>query len=254
MAAPVSGSVVGPGGNAVGVAESTTGAVGPAGTGLHGGAARQAAYRYVPNAITVGRLFLAGLFFVLLNIHVGPHYFAAEMWVSFTVWLVAVFSDAVDGYLARAWHVESSFGRVVDPFVDKIMVAGAFVFFCSPAFLSAAVYGRFHAADIQQVTGVAPWMAVVIIAREFLVTGIRGLAESRGIDFRAAWSGKIKMIVQSTTVAIITGELALQAQHGFTRWLFLLTPLREFAIYLTVIITIFSALGYVMKAWRTIDA
>lgn len=252
MAAPASGSVIES--KAGGVAG---GAAAPAATGdgtVRGGAARRAAYRYVPNAITVGRLFLAVLFFVLLNLHAGPRYFAAEMWVSFTVWLVAVFSDAVDGYLARAWHVESAFGRVVDPFVDKIMVAGAFVFFCSPAFLSPLVHGRFHAADIQQVTGVAPWMAVVIIAREFLVTGIRGLAESRGIDFRAAWSGKIKMIVQSTTVAIITGELALQAQHGYTRWLFLLTPLRELAIYLTVIITIFSALGYIMKAWRTIDA
>ena len=94
----------------------------------------------------------------------------------------------------------------------------------------------------------------LLIAREFLVTGIRGLAESKGIDFRAMWTGKVKMMVQCAAVVGVLVYLALvyeiqnQAVLEFFRWA------RDIAIWATLIITIISAWQYISKAWRIIDA
>src|ERR1035437_2049774 len=107
------------------------------------------------------------------------------MQIAFVVFLVAVLTDILDGYLARKWKVESAFGRVVDPFVDKILVCGAFVFFSSTHFLDPTELRKFAELGphpfpgAMSITGVAPWMTVAIIAREFFVTSIRGLAESK---------------------------------------------------------------------------
>jgi CDP-diacylglycerol--glycerol-3-phosphate 3-phosphatidyltransferase len=196
-------------------------------------------YRQVPNLITLGRLALTVVFFLLLNVH-DADTFSRQMWIAFGVFLVAVFTDMLDGYLARAWKVESSFGRVVDPFVDKILICGAFIFFSSDDFIKGAGLREF--AD--HATGVHPWMAVVLIGREFLITSLRGLAESRGIDFRADWAGKIKMIVQSVAVGSVIVDLAVVGQIPWVRMV------RDVMIWTTVIVTVLSATTYVMRARR----
>src|ERR1035437_291116 len=155
------------------------------------------------------------------------------MQIAFMVFLVAVLTDILDGYLARKWKVESAFGRVVDPFVDKILICGAFIFFSSDDFINVAE--QLFSQDIikaGRITGVHPWMAVVIIAREFLVTSIRGLAESRGIDFRSDWAGKIKMFVQSIAVAAVILDLAVISK---VPWIHVL---RDVAIWTTVVVTV----------------
>ena len=157
-------------------------------------------YRHIPNLITLARLALTVVFFFLLNIHeaspgqLPSEAFTRQMWIAFTCFVVAALTDIVDGYLARRWKVESAFGRVVDPFVDKILICGAFIFFSSDDFINVVQLKDPH------LTGIHPWMAVVLIAREFLITSIRGLAESQGINFRADWAGKIKMFTQSFAI------------------------------------------------------
>src|SRR5271170_5545874 len=178
---------------------------------------------------------------MLLNVHdpdAGGD-FHRQMWIAFACFLIAAITDAVDGYLARAWKVESSFGRVVDPFVDKILICGAFIFFASNEFLNPDVKSFGNNA-----TGVHPWMAVVLIGREFLITSIRGLAESKGIDFRADWAGKIKMIVQSVAVGAVLVDLALA---GNVEWVRLT---RDIAIWTTIVVTVLSATTYVLRARR----
>jgi len=199
-------------------------------------------YRHIPNLITVSRLALTVVFFMLLNVHdpdAGGD-FHRQMWIAFACFLIAAITDAVDGYLARKWKVESAFGRVVDPFVDKILICGAFIFFSSNDFINATNVRDPHA------TGVHPWMAVVLIAREFLITSIRGLAESRGIDFRADWAGKIKMIVQSVAVGAVLVDLALA---GNVEWVRLT---RDIAIWTTIVVTVLSATTYVLRARRVL--
>ena len=203
-------------------------------------------YRQIPNIITLARLALTVVFFLLLNVH-EPATFTRQMWIAFIVFLVAVFTDILDGYLARKWKVESAFGRVVDPFVDKLLICGAFIFFSSDAFINVAQQlFPLNITNTGRITGVHPWMAVVIIAREFLITSIRGLAESRGIDFRADWAGKIKMFIQSFAVAAVILDLALVSQVVWVH------QVRDIAIWTTVVVTVLSATTYVVRARRVL--
>lgn len=206
-------------------------------------------YRHVPNLITVSRLVITALFFIAINVRVDVRHFTFLMAICFGLFLLATASDVLDGYLARSWKVESAFGRVVDPFADKILICGAFVFFCSPVVPPEVASACAHPV-LYSPTGIAPWMAVVLIAREFLVTGIRGLAESRGIDFRAKWMGKLKMFIQSIAVGgVVVCFMAATALHG-SRVLYGLLVTRDAAIWLTVLITVISAWQYIVSGWR----
>lgn len=190
--------------------------------------------RHLPNALTVGRLVLAAAFFVILSL---------EMIVTRPGWLIAaavIFSvaaitDMLDGMLARRWGVVSRFGRIADPFADKVLVLGAFV-------MLASQFGDFGCAVRTGVAHVEPWMAVVILARELLVTSLRGMAEGAGVDFSALQAGKIKMIVQSAAVPAI---LLIYAQVIPLEWVWV-----EYIAWATTIITVLSAWPYIAKAAR----
>jgi phosphatidylglycerophosphate synthase len=208
-------------------------------------------YRHVPNLITILRLILTVVFFFILNINDDTN-FQRQMVVGFGVFLVATLTDILDGHLARKWQVESAFGRIVDPFVDKILICGAFIFFSSNHFIDAAVRSRFTefaqalppAGAVPSLTGVVPWMVVVLVAREFLITSIRGLAEAQGVKFGADWAGKVKMVTQSVAAGAVLVDLALLNKVGWVH------GIRDGAIWVTVVVTILSATTYVMRAWK----
>jgi len=207
--------------------------------------------RHVPNLITILRLILTVIFFVILNYDSSDKptlaevesSFKLQMWLGFVVFIVATLTDILDGYLARKWKVESAFGRIVDPFVDKILICGAFIFFSSNHFLAAPVKLAFFPKD-QYVTGVAPWMVVVLIGREFLITSIRGLAEAQGINFKADWAGKVKMFTQSFAAGAVLVNLATVDRY---QWIHVT---RDVAILTTVVVTVLSSITYIYRAWQ----
>src|SRR5271154_746743 len=87
-------------------------------------------FRHIPNALTAGRLVLAAVFFGLLGFYQYQGRGAAGLLnIGFGIYVIALVTDFLDGYLARKWKVEGAFGRVVDPFVDKVLVLGSFIFF-----------------------------------------------------------------------------------------------------------------------------
>lgn len=151
----------------------------------------------LPNILTVTRLVLAGALIVLLSLWRYPKLDGAfTPPTTVMLWSAGLFSlgaltDLLDGLLARRWGVISKFGRIMDPFADKLLVVGAFGLMAGPAFDCALPSGK-----SLQVSGVLPWMAIVILSRELLVTTIRTVLEARGIDFSASLSGKAKMVVQ----------------------------------------------------------
>ncbi|MHC4590858.1 MAG: CDP-alcohol phosphatidyltransferase family protein, partial [Planctomycetota bacterium] len=121
------------------------------------------------------------------------------VWAHIAVWLfiLAAITDSLDGYLARKWDVTSTFGRIMDPFCDKVLILGGFIYMAGPRFL---VPEWVEAGDFwTMATGVYPWMVAVMLARELLVTGFRGEAEAMGVSFGSNWWGKWKMILQSIT-------------------------------------------------------
>lgn len=184
----------------------------------------------IANRITMARL-VVGLvaLLVLSTVESGawPAAPAVGFWLSFVLFLVATISDAVDGYLARSRGIVTVFGRIADPFVDKVVVAGALVLLTViPA--SRAL--------------LAPWMVVVIVSREFLVTGIRGWMESEGINFQAEKPGKIKMALQ---VVAIAGLLLMLASGERAAWF--VWTIRG-VIWATLALTLYSGWFYVRKA------
>jgi CDP-diacylglycerol--glycerol-3-phosphate 3-phosphatidyltransferase len=210
--------------------------------GLKDSAAHQSIWN-LPNQLTVARLVLSVIFFILLGIetHVSfyPGKISVILNVSILVFLLAVVTDFLDGYLARKWGLVSTFGRIADPFADKIVVCGGFV-------MLIGVSPRL----------VEPWFPVVIIFREFLVSGLRSFLESRGVAFGAAPIGKLKMLVQSIAIPMV---LLYQANFssipagargsGVASVVFWLTVT---LLILTLLTTITSSFEYVQRAIKLI--
>ncbi len=138
----------------------------------------------VPNVISLARLVLAIILFAVIEDVGGELPLAALM-----LFVVAAATDWVDGWYARRFGQVSRLGRIFDPLVDKVIVCGTFV-------LLADRTG----------SALLPWMAVVIVVRELVVTAIRAEMERAGRDFSAGWSGKLKMVFQCVAIALELGS------------------------------------------------
>ena len=200
-------------------------------------------FRHVPNALTAGRLVLAAVFFAILAYYQhGGRGDPSRLNVAFILYLIALFTDFLDGYLARKWKVEGAFGRVVDPFVDKVLVLGTFIFFAGTNF----VIQEEHTHVVRTITGIATWMVVLILARELLVTSLRGIGESGGVNFGAAFSGKIKMVLQSVTILVILLYVNYFERRSDASRIYAL-HIRDLCIWLTIAVTLLSGIGYVRR-------
>jgi CDP-diacylglycerol---glycerol-3-phosphate 3-phosphatidyltransferase len=203
-------------------------------------------YRQLPNQLTMLRLLLAAVFFVLLNCYrYGAQGPAWLLPVAIVVFILAAITDSLDGYLARRWHVESKFGRIMDPFCDKVLVIGAFVYLAGPRFV---IPGAVEVGDIDffsMVSGVYPWMVAVILARELLVTAIRGEMEGEGVRFGANVFGKLKMILQSVVIPVVLAIVFIDPRREGWQWL---GWVRDVLVYLTVVVTVLSGIPYITGA------
>lgn len=188
-------------------------------------------FAHWPNRITMLRFVGSLVLFAVLSVFGEDPPAVLEPWIVAAFWLFIVIAatDFLDGWLARRGNTITSFGRIADPFVDKVLIIGAMVYLAVLPWSQ-----RWFPA----------WIVVAVVAREFLVTGIRGYVESLGLAFPADWFGKIKMIVQCIAVGIVLGLYAF-------RWP---APLRTFLEYAghffvwgTLLTTVGSGLSYVLK-------
>ena len=199
----------------------------------------------VPNLLTCLRFVLAAAFVALLSFYWHGHSPGYVPLLCAVLFTVAAATDALDGYLARRWNCVSVFGRVMDPFADKVLVLGAFILLAGPGF----AWTTPERAPVQ-VSGVAPWMAIVILSRELLITSLRGMVESRGVSFAATWSGKLKMIAQSVAAPAI---LALVWLHTRDAEAFSWAVGANAALaWAATIITAWSAIPYITRAVRAL--
>ena len=147
----------------------------------------------LPNRITLSRILLIFVFVALANIRsdsvgffiptVSPESAQVCHIIAYIVAILAAFTDMLDGYLARRFHLESDFGRLVDPLADKIFVVGTFVMM----------------AEYKLMPG---WIIIVVLTREFMVTGLRMLATHKGVVISADKWGKLKTILQMISLLI----------------------------------------------------
>jgi CDP-diacylglycerol--glycerol-3-phosphate 3-phosphatidyltransferase len=144
---------------------------------------------------------------------------------AFCVFVLAMLTDIADGYAARRWGLETDLGRIADPFADKIMILGSFVLL-----MPLTVY-------------LSGWIVVLILARELLVSTIRGFTESRGIPFPASFWGKAK--VWSQSIAIGAGILYVgHPGSAFLRYAFVVL------LWIAIAATVISGVVYLHRTWK----
>ena len=193
----------------------------------------------LPNKITVGRFALALAYLAYFVLADLEH--AVDWWKPFLAgWVfgLAVVGDAFDGYYARKLGLQTDFGRIADPVVDKVIVSGGLVLLASCSWARAFL---------------PPWMVVVVIAREFMVNGLRGFIEARGVAFPARWDGKLKMILQCIAIPCVLLWRSLDlAAPGATTWLWLADWTTLSVVWLMFVVTMFSGARYVAAAARVL--
>ncbi|MEE2908479.1 MAG: CDP-alcohol phosphatidyltransferase family protein [Planctomycetota bacterium] len=155
----------------------------------------------IPNLLTMLRAAMAVGFFVILEFYRFPDTGVVIANIAVLLFILAAATDVLDGHLARKWKVTSSFGRIMDPLCDKLLILGAFVYLAGPRF--AIPDHEATPAPFEMATGVYTWMVVVIFARELFVTTVRAVAEGSGVAFGAKQLGKVKMVFQSIAVPVI---------------------------------------------------
>src|SRR5580693_1145742 len=177
----------------------------------------------VPNAITFSRLLLSFVLFALIQSG------RAWLWAA-GLFVFAVATDVLDGYIARRYQLITQLGRILDPFVDKFITSGTFLFLLP-----------------RPESGITPWMVVIVLGREMLVTSLRGFLEKQGADFSASASGKLKMFLQC--VAATASLLSLDST--FANWTISgvsFPVIRDTLLWLMVAVTVWSGVDYVRRA------
>jgi len=183
----------------------------------------------LPNQITIFRLLGAAVTFVFIDLH--------WYWAAFVLFVVATASDWLDGYLARKYGLVTTLGRILDPFVDKVIICGTFIYLVAIPDMTKVPWG------------LRTWMVVVILARELLVTALRSFFEERGSDFSANMSGKLKMVLQCLAAGTGLFYLAhvIAPNQPPADWLWWVLVLSTWS---AVLLTIYSGLVYIWAAMR----
>ncbi len=179
----------------------------------------------VPNLLSAARIPLAIVLFVCV-VHLA--------WLAgLVVFLAATATDWLDGWWARKYGPLTLVGRNLDPIADKVLVCGAFIYLIPvPA------------------AGIDPWMVTVVVIRELVVTGIRGIVEATGKKFGADWFGKLKMGLQC---AVLIGVFLIQwlrTMQGAEPICTILAPIQQVLLGLMLLATLGSGLHYLVKASR----
>ncbi len=154
----------------------------------------------LPNVLTVLRLLLVPLFMVLMTNPTEQMVYAATV-----VFILAAVTDYIDGWLARRMNAVTDLGKLLDPLADKILVMTALVMLVA------------QRSDIDGLPWVPAWMVVLVLAREIWVTGVRGVAASKGVVLAASHSGKVKSGLQMVAVVFLLLHEAYAFDIGQTR-------------------------------------
>jgi len=190
----------------------------------------------LPNSITLTRIASVPLLIWALSasfpVH-GPHG-EQELFAS-GLFILAAITDGLDGYLARKRGQITTLGILLDPLADKLMVSAAYI-------VLVAYNPRI----------VPPWIALLVIGREFLVSGLRSIASSEGFTIEASELGKLKTVIQIVSV------VAAILNHRWDYWDFWGFPvgvhlIAVTAIYWMTIVSIISAVDYFVGFWKKID-
>jgi len=170
----------------------------------------------LPNQLTVARIILSPVFMMLLltdNLY--------SRWAALGVFIIASLTDLYDGYLARKTGIITSFGKFMDPLADKLLVSMALI--------------SFLAIHLPYIAG---WMVVIIVAREFLITGLRTVAAYRGMVIPSSGPAKLKTVLQMLLIILTLLHMLLQMTHEEFGTPLLLIGERQFEPFLFLLLAV----------------
>lgn len=170
----------------------------------------------LPNKLTILRVILIPFFLVALMW--DGQQFPAGKWVALAIFIIASLTDMLDGYLARKNNLVTNFGKFMDPLADKLLVSAALIAFIEMERMPA-------------------WVVIIIISREFIISGFRLIASDNGVVIAASYWGKIKTAWTLATIWLLIADLGGSVVY----------IIEQIAIYVSVILTVVSLVDYLIK-------
>jgi len=190
----------------------------------------------LPNSITLSRICSIPLLIWILSSNQFPSTNGEKELLASALFILASMTDGIDGYLARKRGQITTMGILLDPLADKLLIAAAFV-----------TLVQFNSSLVPA------WIAVVIIGREFLVSGLRSIAASEGFTIEASDLGKFKMLVQIISVVAVILDHRWQEWPVYGPYFFPVHWIARIAIWFMVLLSLVSAGDYFVAFWSKID-
>ncbi len=166
----------------------------------------------LPNKLTMFRVILIPFFIVFLLASLTPY----DKWIALAIFIIAILTDLLDGKIARKYNLVTNFGKFMDPLADKLLVCSALI--C-----------------LIELDKIPSWMVIVIIAREFIISGFRLVASDNGVVIAASYWGKFKTTFQMVAVCLLIADIAA------------LTVVTQIILWIAVVLTVVSLTDYLIK-------
>lgn len=168
-----------------------------------------------PNKLTIARVIMIPFFVAFLMYDIAG---SAGKWVALAIFIIASLTDTLDGYLARKYHLVTNFGKFMDPLADKLLVCSALICFTATGQLAA-------------------WITIIIIAREFIISGFRLIAADNGVVIAASYWGKFKTVSQMILIILMIMDIQNSAFQ----------MLIQVVLAIAVVLTVVSLIDYIIK-------
>lgn len=166
----------------------------------------------LPNKLTILRVIMIPFFIVFLLVPITPY----DKWIALAIFIIASITDLLDGKIARKYNLVTNFGKFMDPLADKLLVCSALI--C-----------------LIELGKIPAWMVIVIIAREFIISGFRLVASDCGVVIAASYWGKFKTTFQMVAVCLLIADVA-------ALWM-----VTQIILWIAVILTVVSLVDYLIK-------
>lgn len=166
----------------------------------------------LPNKLTIFRVILIPFFVVLLLFDITAY----DKWIALAIFIVASLTDFLDGYIARKYHLVTNFGKFMDPLADKLLVCSAMI--C-----------------LVELERIPAWVVIVIIAREFIISGFRLVASDNGVVIAASYWGKFKTTFQILMICLMIADLSP------------LALVTQIVMWVALALTVISLVDYLIK-------
>lgn len=183
------------------------------------------------NKLTIIRIFLVPIFLIFIAVKSFPY---GNIIATF-IFIIASLTDQLDGYIARSRNQITNFGKFMDPLADKLLVTAALI-------------------SLVELQLIPSWAAIIIIAREFAVSGLRTIAASEGVIIAASWWGKIKTVIQIVAIILLLLQVNIESSAVLMNIVEKSKSLSIFfnyipsiALYVAVLITVISGIDYFVK-------